>query len=145
VKMKLPQSVDMHTEAGEMNMAFFQETFTFEFGKVYSVAQLVADETMTGATLAGAGLGAYEDTDGEDAWDQNVGHIRDVSVMDMEGNVTTPKGEKMFGNEWLNLSLYFLQYQFRIKKGGFLGIGKVSDDQAPTNLLHPNRISGNDA
>lgn len=166
-----------HKQQGALGQWYFFNGHTFTMGKIYSVAQFYRDERSLGGELHNdsypddkeKGLNeVYQNRARfDDLWDICVGHVRYpqragmpfnyavehvVGYLGGEGDLFetgefTILQQPIFGNEWMNLTLYFPQYQYRTSPKNQ---DSSSDDPealsqvtGPRYLVHPNRMADN--
>lgn len=117
VKMKIPSSLNPQFRNNQTNTAWRRESFNFEFGELYSVAQFYGgvsiDSVQNDACSSQITQGAN--------WGQAVGVLMEVNRRGMVGNrgisnvsgTNTGTPENTFSFEWLNFCLYFYQFMYR--------------------------------
>jgi hypothetical protein len=125
VSIKVPQTTSVYTKSGsneQPNPNWIKESHIFKAGELYSASQYLF-------TLSN---NSYEDKIGFIARTNEIGtpmvsrNGRDLVVYGFPYNnkytETTPSGEKAdittFENDWLNFSLYFLQFMYKTRSSG---------------------------
>jgi hypothetical protein len=107
VFMKIPQSTAY--SKSDNGYQWVTNNQLFEAGKIYSISQYIKDIKI--------------DSNGYQHWWGSPGIIKDCINAGMISNNSIPNVGDFFWNGWLNCSLYFLQYMYKLKK--------------PTNKSHP--------
>lgn len=114
-RLKIPQSTIIQSRTGSKNSEWIRESFKFEFGQIYSVAQLFYVQDNSGSVECNIpNTRAFENYVGLQTNSDEVGMV----CNDRYANLSNDGGlnNNVFTNQWLNFCLYFPQFIYKNKK-----------------------------